>query len=72
LLAAMVGLARDGRSSTTTLVGSETACAVPPSFAAVSITRRRAPTSAGVSLYVAPVAPVIVAQPSPTALQRCQ
>ena len=59
-------------SSSTTAVRADTACEVPPSFDAVSTTRRRAPTSAEVSRYVAPVAPGTVAQPSPAVLQRCQ
>ena len=47
----IVGRAAVGLSSMTTAVTADTACEVPPSFLATSITRMRAPTSAVVSLY---------------------
>lgn len=58
--------------STTMLVASEKgAAAVPSEFEAVTCTRRRDPTSAATSVYVAPVAPAIASHPEPELLQRC-
>src|SRR3954452_7794490 len=52
-------------------VGSDVASAVPASLLAVTVTRRRWPTSAGVGRYASAVAPSIASHPSPSALQRC-
>ena len=58
-----------GGAAATTVVGSELAV-VERSFEAVTATRMVAPTSAGTTAYVCPVAPAMSMQLPPVALQR--
>src|SRR6478735_201128 len=55
----------DGATGMTVSVSSEYAVAEPPAFVAVTATVTRVPTSALVSVYVAPVAPEMFVQPPP-------
>lgn len=56
----------------TTLVGAEVADELPTAFAAVTVTRNVAPTSAWTRRYVAETAFEIVEQPAPVLSQRSQ
>ena len=60
------GRARRRRSAPTRRV------AAPPALVAVTTTRSVLPASAGVAVYVVPVAPAMSAQSPPAASQRCQ
>jgi len=64
--------ARGGGAAATTAVAADVAVVLPPEFVAVTPNRSVLWTSAEVSLYAVPLAPMIEAQDPPFLSQRSQ